>query len=380
MKLVFASDSFKGSLSSKRISEILTRAAGEVFGGCECVPVILADGGEGTLDALLSVRAGRKVPVTAEGPLYEKVEACYGVFENGAAIVEMAQASGLTLVPAEKRNPLKSSSIGTGQLIREALQAGYRNLTVAIGGSATNDGGLGMAQALGIRFLDRNGDELKGCGANLENVDKIDTSGLIPEARSAQITVMCDVKKPLCGENGATYTYGPQKGATTEMLKELEAGMQNYRDVILREYGIDPDTIPGAGAAGGSGAALKIFLNAELRSGIETVLDLADFDLLIRDADYVITGEGRIDGQSLEGKAVQGVGLRAKKAGIPCIALCGCAGEGYERIRDYGITRIETLADATVTPKYAMEHAEEVYYRKAMKIFEQIRKGATNGF
>lgn len=380
MKMVFASDSFKGSLSSKRISEILTKAAGEVFDGCECVPVILADGGEGTLDALFSVRAGRKVPVTAEGPLYEKVEACYGVFEDGTAIIEMAQASGLILVPAEKRNPLQSSSIGTGELIRAALQAGYKKLTVAIGGSATNDGGMGMAQALGIRFLDWNGDELKGCGANLAKVAKIDTSGLIPEARSAQITVMCDVKNPLCGENGATYVYGPQKGATPEMLKELEAGMQNYRDVILREFGTDPDTIPGAGAAGGIGAALKIFLNAELRSGIEAILDLADFDRLIRDADCVITGEGRIDGQSCEGKAVQGVGLRAKKAGIPGIALCGCTGDGYERIRDFRICGIETLTDDAITPKYAMEHAEEVYYRKAMKIFEQIRKGATNGF
>ena len=367
MKFVFASDSFKGSLTSKKISELLVKAAGEVVGKCETVPVVLADGGEGTLDAFLSVREGKKITVTVHDPLMREIRACFGAFDD-EAVIEMAQASGLTLVPADKRDPMYTSSIGTGELIRAALLAGYRKLTVAIGGSATNDGGMGAAAALGVRFLDPDGNVLQGRGIDLAEVCDIDMTGLMPELKDAQIRVMCDVKNTLCGEKGATFVYGQQKGATDESLRVLETGMLNYRDVLHGKFGTDPDTIEGAGAAGGMGAALKLILGAELISGIEGVLDIVRFDRLIQDADVIITGEGRLDGQSVCGKVVQGVGERAKRAKIPCIALCGCTGEGYEKIAEHGVTTVATLTDKDISPEYAMEHAEELYYRRALEV------------
>lgn len=354
---------------------MLTAAAVAVFGTCDAVPVILADGGEGTLDAILSVRPGRKVPVAVHGPLMEETEACYGVMDNGKAVVEMAQASGLTLVPPKKRDPMLSGSIGTGELIRDALLAGRKNITVAIGGSATNDGGMGAMTALGVRFLDKAGNALAGRGKDLCRVAEIDMSHLMPEAAAAHFTVMCDVKNPLCGPSGASFVFGPQKGAGPEKVRLLEEGMRNYRDVIIRTFGIDPDSIPGAGAAGGMGAALKVFLGAELKSGIETILDLCDFDSLIKDADCVITGEGRLDGQSSEGKAVQGVAKRAKRAGIPCVALCGCLGDGHESMMGAGITNVVTLAREGVSNEYAMQHAEELYYQRAVEVMQSLNDG-----
>ena len=368
MKLVFASDSFKGSLSSKQIAELLTKASAEVFKKCETVPVILADGGEGTLDAVLAVMPGRRIPAAVHGPLMQKINACYGCLNGGKAFVEMAQASGLTLVPADMRDPMLTTSIGTGELIREALSAGHKDISVAIGGSATNDGGMGALSALGVRFLDRDGNVLAGAGKDLCRVSQIDMNGIMPELKDAHFTVMCDVTNPLCGPSGASFVFGPQKGADTDKVKLLEEGMVNFKELIIRTFGTDPDIIPGAGAAGGMGAALKIFLGAELKSGIDTMLDLCDFDTLIKDADYVITGEGRLDGQSSGGKAVQGVAQRAKKAGIPCIAICGCLGEGYEKIKESGISDIVTLTDGNVSQEYAMQHAEELYFKRAVDV------------
>ena len=372
MKFIFASDSFKGTLTSEKTAELLGRAAAGIFTDCETVPVVLADGGEGTLDALFCAGKGKKVPVTVHDPLMRERPACYGVFDEREAVIEMAQASGLTLLSQEERNPLYTSSYGTGELIRDALKSGYKNITVAIGGSATNDGGMGAAAALGVRFLDSEGRRLEGKGQNLGKIKNIDMSSLLPELKDAKIHVMCDVRNPLCGPNGATYVYGQQKGASDEVLKELEDGMQNYRKVLMALTGTDPDTIEGAGAAGGMGAMLKLILGAELRSGIESILDLVCFDELIKDADLIVTGEGRLDGQSSIGKAVQGVAQRAKKSGISCVALCGCTGDGYEQIFGYGITQVETLADDSISPEYAMEHAEEVYYHKALEMFKNL--------
>ncbi|MBR1471024.1 MAG: glycerate kinase [Lachnospiraceae bacterium] len=379
MKAVFASDSFKGSLSSRKINELLAKAAKDVWGECEIVPLPLADGGEGTLDAVLSVRNGKKIPVRVHDPLMHEITAYYGSIDDGTAVIEMAQASGLTLLSREQRNPLYTSSYGTGELILAALKAGHKELVIAIGGSATNDGGMGALTAMGIRFSDGNGVTLDGCGLDLSKVTDIDMCGLISEASGAHITVMCDVTNPLCGPMGASHIFGPQKGADEGMVRILEAGMQNYRDVIRRRFGIDPDRIRGAGAAGGMGAALRIFLGADLWSGIETLLDLCEFDRLITGADLIITGEGRIDGQSCSGKAVQGVGLRAKKAGIPCVAVCGCTGDGYEEIKEYGITEIVTLADQNCTAEYAMLHAEELYYQKAAGIMKYLSGKAEVG-
>ena len=373
MKLVFASDSFKGTLSSERITELLTKASREVLGECTVVPVVLADGGEGTLDALLNVRKGKKTAVSVHDPLMREITACYGAFGDDMAVVEMAQATGLTLLSSKERDPLRASSYGTGELICAALKDGYRDITVAIGGSATNDGGMGAAAALGIRFTDSEGKLLEGRGCDLKKVCDIDTDGMLPELKGANIRVMCDVKNPLCGADGATYTYGPQKGASPEMLKELEEGMRTYRRVLIRKTGTDPDTIEGAGAAGGIGAALKILFSATLVSGIETVLDLGGFDGLIKDADCIITGEGRVDAQSSSGKALQGVGERALRAGIPCIALCGSTAEGYEKILEHGITKIVTLAGDGISAEYAMEHSQEVYYQRALEIFRSLK-------
>ena len=264
--------------------ELLTKAAHEVFGPCETVGVPVADGGEGTTEAVIRARNGQKIFADVHGPLMEKASAYYGKLSDTEAILEMAQASGLPMVPEELRNPLHTTTYGTGELVRAALDAGFTDISIAIGGSATNDGGMGFASALGIRFLDKNGNLLEGKGSELEKVADIDMSGLDKRALSARFTVMCDVTNPLCGKDGATRTFGRQKGATPEIMDRLEKGMCRYRDVIIEKFGVNPDEIPGAGAAGGLGAALKIFLNAEMKSGIETVLDLISFDSLLTDA------------------------------------------------------------------------------------------------
>ena len=345
MKLVFASDSFKGTVSSEQTVEFLTKAAHEVFGPCETVGVPVADGGEGTTDAVILARKGKKVYVPVHGPLMEEVNAYYGKLSETEAVLEMAQASGLPMVPEELRNPLNTTTYGTGELVKAIVDAGFTDISIAIGGSATNDGGMGFASALGIRFLDKDGNALEGKGSDLEKVAHIDMSGLDENVKKAHFTVMCDVTNPLCGKDGATYTFGKQKGGTPEILDQLEKGMCHYRDVIIREFGVNPDDTPGTGAAGGLGAALKIFLDAEMKSGIETVLDLIGFDSLIESADLIVTGEGRTDWQSCFGKVMQGVGDRAKKYGIPVTALCGGLGKGYEQIYEHGIDSIMTTVD-----------------------------------
>ena len=375
MKLVFASDSFKGTVSSEQTVELLTKAAHEVFGPCETVGVPVADGGEGTTDAVILARKGKRVFANVRGPLMEDVLAYYGKLSEKEAILEMAQASGLPMVPEELRNPLNTTTYGTGELVKAALDAGFTDISIAIGGSATNDGGMGFASALGIRFMDADGNVLEGKGSELEKVAHIDVSGLDERARKAHFTVMCDVTNPLCGKDGATFTFGKQKGGTPEILERLEKGMCNYRDVIIREFGVNPDDTPGTGAAGGLGAALKIFLHAEMKSGIETVLDLINFDKLINGADLIVTGEGRTDWQSCFGKVMQGVGDRAKKYDIPVTALCGGLGKGYDQIYEHGIDSIMTTVDGPMPLSKALENAEELYYKGAVRMFRMINAG-----
>ena len=302
MKFLFASDSLKGTLSSDDTGRLLAKAAKEVFPACICESIPVADGGEGTVDAVIRAVQGQQIRVKAQDPLMQTRETYYGKLDENRAIIEMALASGYALVPAEKRNPLYTSSYGTGELIRDALDRGFRDITIAIGGSATNDGGMGCMRALGVRFLDRAGRELMGNGSDLGRLAAIDDSGLDPRIADAVFTVMCDVTNPLCGENGATYTFGPQKGATPEILERLERGMENYRDILTRTYDMNPDTIPGSGAAGGLGAALLVFLRAQLKSGIETVLDLIEFDRRLKGVSLVVTGEGCTDWQSCYAK------------------------------------------------------------------------------
>lgn len=375
MKFLFASDSFKGTLTSDQTIELLTKAAREVFGSCETSGVPVADGGEGTTDAVVKARSGEIITVPVHGPLMEMEQGFYGRLSDTEAILEMAAASGLPMVPEEKRNPLNTTTYGTGELLKAALDAGYTEIAIAIGGSATNDGGMGFASALGIRFLDQEGNVLEGRGEDLEKVAHIDMSGLDPAVQKAHFTVMCDVTNPLCGPDGATYTFGKQKGGTPEILDRLEKGMQNYRDVIIREFGINPDEIQGSGAAGGLGAALKVFLHAEMKSGIETVLDLIDFDARLEGVDLVVTGEGRTDWQSCFGKVMQGVGDRSAKHQVPVAALCGGLGPDYEKIYAHGICSIMTTVDGPMPLKEALDNASELYYKGAIRMFRFLKTG-----
>ncbi len=375
MKFLFASDSFKGTLSSRRTAELLTQAAEEIFPGCECAGLEVADGGEGTTEAVLSAVDGRRIPVSVKGPLWEQREAFYGALDENRAVMEMAEASGLPLVPKELRDPRNTTTFGTGEMIRDAIDRGFRDISIAIGGSATNDGGIGCMRALGVRFLDESGQELRGCGADLIKIRTLDCSGLDTriKERKVRFTVMCDVKNPLCGADGAAYTFGKQKGGTPEMLDELEAGMQNYRDLLLQEFGVNMDEVPGAGAAGGLGAALTAFLNAELKSGIETVLDLIGFEEKLQGVSLVVTGEGRADWQSVFGKVMQGVGSRCQRMGVPAVAIVGSMGTGAEQIFDHGIESIMTTVNGIMPLEEAMERAEELYLGAARRMFRMLR-------
>ena len=375
MRFLFASDSFKGTLSSRQTAELLVQAAQEIFPGCECESVEVADGGEGTTDAVVAATGGRRVEVSAHGPLWEERTAFYGKLDEKRAVMEMASASGLPLVPEEQRNPWETTSYGTGEMIRDALDRGLRDISIAIGGSATNDGGMGCARALGVRFLDKTGKELSGCGKDLARVHRIDMSGLDTRVRECVFTVMCDVTNPLCGEQGATYTFGKQKGGTPEILKELEAGMQNYRKILKQQFGVDMDTVAGAGAAGGLGAALMVFLDGSLKSGIETVLDLVGFDERLEGVSLVVTGEGAADWQSVYGKVMQGVGVRCKAKGIPAAAIVGSIGRGAEDIFDYGIDSIITTVNRPMPLSEALDRAGELYLSAARRLFRMLRAG-----
>lgn len=375
MKFLFASDSFKGTLSSEKIIELLSDSAKKHFPQCQTIGIPIADGGEGTVDAVVAVTNGKLKTISVHGPLMEPADASYGVFYNDHAIIEMAAASGLPMVPTEKRNPLNTTTYGTGELIKDALNQGYKKLSIAIGGSATNDGGMGAMIALGVRFLDQQGNELSGTGADLGNVADIDLSGIDPAIEGADITVMCDVNNPLTGPEGATYTFGKQKGGTPEILDQLEAGMKHYAKVILDKTGVDVDKIAGSGAAGGLGAALCVLLNASLKSGIETVLDLINFDELIEDVDLLITGEGRIDWQSAFGKVPSGIGSRCQAKGIPAIAVVGGMGDGAEKIYEFGIDSIIPTINGAMEIEEALGRAEELYQNAADRMFRFLKVG-----
>lgn len=373
MNFLFASDSFKGSLSSLKISELLTKAVGEVFPGAGCDWVPMADGGEGTAEAVIMALDGTWKPLIVSGPLGSPVEAGYGLLPGGGCIIEMASASGLFLVPAEQRDPRNTSTKGTGELIADALKNGARDITIAIGGSATNDGGMGCLSALGVKFLDKDGNPLEGIGSDLAKLADADLSGLMPEAKEAKFTIMCDVDNPLLGPDGATYTFGPQKGATEEIKKELEAGMENYAAVLKDKLGMDTD-FPGAGGAGGLGAGLVCFLGANLKSGCEAVLSLVKFDEHLEKADIVITGEGRIDWQSAHGKVIAGVSAHCKKFGKPCIAIVGGMGDRAEDMLDCVDSIIPTV-QGPCSLEYAMENAEKLYYSAAIRTLRLIKTG-----
>lgn len=347
MKIVIASDSFKGSLSSIEVAESVEKGILDVLPSCNVVKVAVADGGEGTKEALCQTLGGKTVEIPVEDPIGRTINASYVILEDGVtAVLEMSSASGLTLLTPSERNPMRTSTYGTGQLIADALGRGCRRFLAGIGGSATNDGGMGMLEALGYRFLDDDGNELSGIGASLSKVCRIDDSRVLQAVHESEFIVACDVDSPLYGPDGAAYVFAPQKGADPEMVRALDDGLRHFAEVTAMymnssengssanlddgEYLLvngnviqDVSSMPGAGAAGGLGYAFVTFLGARLKRGVDMVLDAIGFDKMIEGADLVITGEGRIDAQTLTGKTPYGVLQRASRQNIPVIALAG---------------------------------------------------------
>ena len=361
MKIVVAPQSFKGSLGAQKVAEAIASGIKRILPDAEIIILPMADGGEGTVEALVYSTAGQIITTEVTGPLSEKVAARWGILGVGtSAVIEMAEASGITLVPPGKLNPLLTTTYGTGELIKVALDTGCRKLIIGIGGSATNDGGAGMVQALGVRLLDGNGEELSWGGAALSKLNRIDISGIDKRLSECQITVACDVTNPLCGEQGASKVYGPQKGATEEMCRHLDNALANYGRIIKNDLGIDVLDMPGTGAAGGLGAGLVAFLGAELLSGIEIVSKAVGLEDHLEGAALVFTGEGRIDTQTLFGKTIAGVAAKAKALRIPVVAIVGELSGGYHGLYQQGIVAALSITPGPITLKKSMQNAERL--------------------
>ena len=355
MKIVIAPDSFKESLSALDVALHIREGFRAVYPDADYVVLPVADGGEGTVDALVAATGGRRITRRVVGPLGDEVEAFYGVTGDGdAAVIEMAAASGLELVPPDARNPLVTTTFGVGELICAALDDGARRFIIGIGGSATNDGGAGMLQALGVRFLDVGGRDLALGGGALADLERIDLSGLDPRLAACAIEVACDVDNPLVGPHGASAIFGPQKGATPEMVRVLDANLARYAALIERTIGKSVADMPGAGAAGGLGAGLHAFLGARLRPGIEIVMETVEMDRVVADADLIVTGEGRLDGQTIHGKTPIGVASVAERHGKPVIAIAGSLGRGFEAVYDHGIAAVFSVLSRPCTVAEAL--------------------------
>ncbi|MGM9802893.1 MAG: glycerate kinase [Muribaculaceae bacterium] len=370
--LVFASDSFKGTLSSADTAHLLTQAALTVLGDCTCRAVPMADGGEGTVDAVVNALGATKVTARVLDPLGAPVNATYCIAPGGVAVIEMAAASGLTLVPPNLRNPLQTTTYGTGQLILDAINNGCRDVYIAIGGSATNDGGMGCMSALGVRFLNSANQTLAGRGIDLNEVRSISLDNMHHKIAETRFTVMCDVNNPLCGPTGATRIFAAQKGATPSQINELEQGMQNYANVLSRTFGFDVVNVPGAGAAGGLGAALMAILGANRKPGTQTVLQLTHFDEIIADADVVITGEGLLDAQSCMGKVPCGVGECCMSHNIPTITLVGGKGQGWQQILQHGVKQVFALTDYFPLQQ-CLDNPKQTYLAAATAMMQSIK-------
>jgi glycerate kinase len=369
MNIVIAPAPFKGSLSSVAAADAIEQGVRAVMPEAETVRLPLADGGEGTVEALVSATRGRLVQAKVLGPLREPVEAMFGVLgDDVTGVIEMAAAAGLDLIPPDKRNPLITTTFGVGQLIRAALEAGCRRLIIGIGGSATNDGGAGMAQALGARLTDAQAREIGPGGQALRDLAKIDISNLDPRIALTEVFVACDVNNPLVGPQGAAAVYGPQKGATAEMVAILDDALSHYADVIVRDLGREVRDLPGAGAAGGLGAGLIAFLDARPRMGIALVMEALNFEQYIEAADVLITGEGRIDEQTFFGKVIQGVCRLAKRHGVPVIVLAGEVAHDSERLLEEGIEAAFSIAPGPISLDKAMQDAGPLLQEAAERV------------
>ncbi len=323
IKILIACDKYKGSLSALEVCSTIAEAIGSINQSIETISSPMADGGEGTVKTLVESEQGQYVRISVKGPLGGQTEAEFGIINGDTAVIEMASASGMWLVPKQKLNPMETTTFGTGQLIAEALDKGCKKVIIGIGGSATNDGGMGMAQALGIKFYGQDGKELGLGGKNLSRISRIDMGGLHPKAAQAEFDIACDVDNPLTGKHGAAYVYGPQKGADENMVAELDRGLKNFASRVFETLNIDVDKIAGAGAAGGLGAGLAAFLNARLRPGTEIIIEATRLEDKIQGCSLVITGEGAMDKQTFFGKSAYGVANLAKKYSIPVISING---------------------------------------------------------
>ena len=376
MKIVIAPDSYKESLSATEVAQAIEKGFREIFPDAQYVSVPVADGGEGTVEAMIAATQGSEYSAWVTGPLGEKVNACWGMSGDGkTAFIEMAAASGLALVPPDKRNPLVTTSRGTGELILQALDSGAQSIIIGIGGSATNDGGAGMVQALGAKLCDANGTEIGYGGGSLMSLNSIDISGLDPRLKTCSIRVACDVTNPLTGDTGASRIFGPQKGATEERILELDRNLSHYADIIKKSLRVDVKDVPGAGAAGGMGAALMAFLGAELRSGIEIVTQALNLEEHIHDCTLVVTGEGRIDSQSIHGKVPVGVANVAKKYHKPVIGIGGSLTRDVEIVHQYGIDAVFSVLTSISTLEEAFRGAFDNIYRASRNIAAKLAIG-----
>ena len=360
-QIIIASDSFKGSATSKEVGSYIAKGIHSLYPEYQTHIFSIADGGEGTVEAVMAALPGETVTLPVRGPLNGTVQAVYGLIEQGqTAIIEMAQASGLTLVPEDKQDIMKATTFGTGQLILDAINRGVRKIYIGIGGSATNDGGMGMAQALGVEFLDAKGQALSGNAQNLKAIAQIDLTKMKVNPKTIEIIILSDVNNPLCGENGAAKVFGPQKGAKANQIKMLDEGLQHYAEKLKEVYNRDFASIPGAGAAGGLGAGLMAFLNAALKSGIDEILQLIEIEPAIQTADLVITGEGRIDGQSLSGKAPIGIARIAKRYRVPTIAIVGSQSLDIAAVYQAGIAGVFDVINQPMTLEQAIQQTPKL--------------------
>lgn len=357
MKIILAPDSFKGSLTALEVANSMEQGILSVLPQGDIEKIPMADGGEGTVDALLAGAGGKKYFLQVIGPLGEPIEAFYGILPDGTAVLEMAAASGLTLVPKEKRNPLHTTTYGTGELIKAVLDQGCTRIILGIGGSATNDGGVGMAQALGVSFLDKRGNELGFGGGQLRKLKKIELNNLDPRLEKTEILVACDVDNPFIGSLGASAVFGPQKGAHPQMVLDLEESLINLANIIEKDLGKKIHSVPGAGAAGGLGGGLLVFLGAKLIPGFKLIAEATDLEAKIAKAQLVITGEGKTDSQTAFGKTPMGVGELAAKYGIPAIAISGSVEGDLTALYEKGLKGIFSITSGPISLETAMEEA-----------------------
>lgn len=357
MKFVLAPDSFKGNLTSLQVAEALEKGIRRVLPNAICIKIPMADGGEGTVQSLVDATGGKFVRKTVTGPAGKPIYARYGLLADGeTAVVEMAEASGLPLVSGKDKNPLKTTTYGTGELMLDAIKRGAKKIIIGIGGSATNDGGVGMAQALGVHFFNKQGNIIgdHGCGGMLNKIERIDMKGLNPSVRKTQVIVACDVTNPLCGKTGASNVFGPQKGATPAMVKVLDANLKHLGKIIERDLKKDVMSIKGAGAAGGLGAGLVAFARAKMKRGIDIVVDATEIGKHIKGADLVITGEGRIDFQTAFGKTPAGVARAARKYRVPTVAIGGGITDDANGVFKHGIDGLESACARDMSLEEAM--------------------------